>query len=151
MKVTSKAFRNGGRIPLKYSGEGLDISPPLHFSDVPDKTGSLVVICHDPDAPLIKPDGYGYVHWVLYNIPGKIRALEEGTKNHTAGINDAQKKGYSGPMPPKKHGKHRYYFLVLALKKQMDLKPFLPLNEVLRQVEPYVIAVNRLVGTYKRK
>jgi len=30
--MTSTAFKNGERIPKKYSGEGDDVSPPLEWS-----------------------------------------------------------------------------------------------------------------------
>ena len=32
IKVTSKAFADGERIPVKYTGEGKDVSPPLEWS-----------------------------------------------------------------------------------------------------------------------
>ena len=44
MKITSTAFADGGEIPLKYTCEGKDISPPLSWEDVPEGTQSLVLI-----------------------------------------------------------------------------------------------------------
>lgn len=73
MTLTSSAFEQGGAIPAKYTGEAEDVSPVLEWSDAPDGTRSFAIICHDPDAPLIKPGTYGFVHWVLYGIPGEIR------------------------------------------------------------------------------
>ena len=69
---TSTAFNNEERIPTKYTCDGQDISPPLQWSDPPQDTKSLVLICDDPDAP-----GGTWVHWVLYNIPASTGALPE--------------------------------------------------------------------------
>jgi len=108
------------------------------------------VICHDPDAPLVKAGAYGYVHWVLYNLPGTTTELAEGTDQGVAGTNDFGKTTYGGPMPPPGHGTHRYYFWVLALDKPLDLEPGLTLQQLLTKVEPNLLGMNRLVGTYRR-
>lgn len=52
MVVTSTAFNEGGMIPKQYTCDGEDISPPLTWSNVPDETKSLALICDDPDAPM---------------------------------------------------------------------------------------------------
>lgn len=41
MQLTSSAFRAGGAIPARHTGEGEDVSPPLAWSDVPAGTQSL--------------------------------------------------------------------------------------------------------------
>lgn len=151
MKVTSAAFSQGGAIPAKFTGEGEDVSPPLAWSDAPEKTQAYAVICHDPDAPLVSPGTYGFVHWVIYNIPGSATSLPEGVGDHTQGKNDFGKQGYGGPMPPNGHGVHHYYFWVLALDRGLNLEPGLTLWQLLEKVEPHVVGMNRLVGTYERK
>ncbi|MEJ2415679.1 MAG: YbhB/YbcL family Raf kinase inhibitor-like protein [Exilibacterium sp.] len=151
MKLTSTDFDNNGSIPSKHTGEGEDISPALSWSDAPKGTESFAVICHDPDAPLISPGGtYGFVHWVLYNIPAGVSSLPEGTGDYTNGKTDFGKCEYGGPMPPNRHGNHRYYFWVIALKAAPQLPPGLSLWELLEKIEPHAIGMNRLVGTYER-
>ena len=151
MQLTSTAFKQDGEIPIKYSGDGEDVSPELSWNNVPDNTKGFAVICHDPDAPLITADGtYGFVHWVLYNIPGSVNSLEEGTDQYTTGKNDFGNIGYGGPAPPNGHGTHRYYFWILALKEETNLKPGLTLWELLQELEPKLTGINRLVGTYRR-
>ncbi len=108
------------------------------------------MICHDPDAPLVKDGSYGFVHWVLYNLPGDIQELTEKTAAGTVGANDKGGTGYCGPMPPEGHGKHLYYFWVLALDHQTSLPEGLTLAELLKEVEPHLLGMNRLVGTYQR-
>lgn len=151
LQLTSTAFEKGGPIPSKHTGEGEDVSPALSWGNAPDGTVAYAVICHDPDAPLVSPGGtYGYVHWVLYNIPGSVRSLAEGSGEFTNGKNDFGNELYGGPMPPNGHGKHQYYFWVLALNQQVELEAGLTMWQLLDRIEPVLIGMNRLVGTYQR-
>ncbi|MCP8320328.1 MAG: hypothetical protein H3Z52_05235, partial [archaeon] len=58
--LTSKAFAEGQFIPVKYTCQGQDVSPPLEWQGVPDETVEFAIELFDPDAP-----GGGFVHWVL--------------------------------------------------------------------------------------
>ncbi len=64
LKITSSAFSSNGNIPMKYTCEGEQVSPPLDISGIPAGTKSLAIIVHDPDAPM---QG-GFTHWVVWNI-----------------------------------------------------------------------------------
>jgi len=151
MRLSSKAFEDGGHIPSQHTGVGEDTSPALSWTGAPAGTKAFAVICHDPDAPLVTPDGtYGFVHWVLYNIPGSTSGIDERSQEFTKGSNDFGNEGYGGPMPPVGHGKHQYYFWVLALDQQVDLDAGLTMWQLLARIEPNLIGMNRLVGTFER-
>ena len=150
MQLTSTAFAAGGRIPKKHTGEDVDVSPALAWSDVPEGTRSFAVICHDPDAPLVANGDYGYTHWVLYNIPAAVKSLDEGDPRYTQGIRGNGQPGYMGPMPPPGHGTHRYFYWVLALSNEPNLEAGLTLPRLLETVEPTLLGMNRLVGEYSR-
>ena len=151
MTLKSTAFTDDGPIPKQYTGEGDDVSPPLSWQGAPDGTKAYAIICHDPDAPLISSRGtYGFVHWTIYNIPASVTQLAEGCQEFTVGNNDFGVAGYGGPMPPGGHGKHHYFFWVLALNEDLQLKEGLSLWELLATVEPHVVGMNRLVGSYQR-
>ena len=151
MKLTSSAFEKGQDIPSRHTGEGEDLSPALAWSDAPQGTNAFAVICHDPDAPLISSQGtYGFVHWVLYDIPSDVTSLDEGTGLYKQGNSDFGKPGYGGPMPPNGHGRHQYYFWILALDQQVELEAGLSMWQLLERIEPNVIGMNRLVGVYER-
>ncbi|MFW6260897.1 MAG: YbhB/YbcL family Raf kinase inhibitor-like protein [Spirochaetota bacterium] len=150
MTVTSEAFDALGKIPRRHTGEGEDVSPALSWTGAPDGTKSFAVICHDPDAPLVQPGSYGFVHWVLYDLPGSTTRLDEGTTEGTNGATDSGKNAYGGPMPPEGHGPHHYYFWVLALDTEPGLEAGLTLWRFFERVEPHVIGMNRLVGVYER-
>lgn len=150
MRLESTAFATGGAIPARHTGEDENISPPLAWQDAPENTRGFAVICHDPDAPLVQDGSYGFVHWVLYNLPASTTSLAENSGEGTSGVNDLRKTGYGGPMPPEGHGVHQYYFWVLALDKATALPEGLTLPELLKQIEPHLIGMNRLIGTYQR-
>ena len=120
MKLTSPAFEHGGKIPSKYTCDGSNVNPELHFEDVPDSTEALVLIMDDPDVPkYLRPDGM-YDHWVVYNIPKETRIFKENSvPPGLQGKNTANALAYTGPCPPDRE--HRYFFKLYALDKQLPL------------------------------
>jgi Raf kinase inhibitor-like YbhB/YbcL family protein len=150
MQLTSPAFKALGRIPRKHTGEDADVSPPLAWKDAPAGTKSYALVCHDPDAPLLTTVAYGFTHWVLYNIPAAVTQLAEGDARFTNGVNSFGKPGYGGPLPPEHHGVHHYYFWLLALDTAKPLPAGLSLQELFAAIEPHVLGMNRLIGTYSR-
>ena len=158
IEVTSPAFSHGERIPIKYSGEGEDVSPPLSWSGIPEEAKELVLICDDPDAPTAEP----WVHWVIYKIPATATGLPEGIAKKARlktppgvlqGKNSwpmGQNVGYRGPMPPPNHGVHRYYFKLYALEAKLVLEPGRDKKTVLEEIKGHVVAEGQLLGTYER-
>lgn len=150
MILKSAAFDNLDRIPVRFTGDGQNISPPLYWNEVPVEASSFILFCHDPDAPVISKGGYGFVHWILYNIPYDVRGINEAEKLFKSGINDDGGRGYLGPYPPPFHGIHNYYFVIVALDTVLDMDDDLNLWDVLERVQGHVIEVARLIGTYER-
>jgi Raf kinase inhibitor-like YbhB/YbcL family protein len=77
MTLTSSTFIHDGPMPIRYTCDGADISPPLLWSDVPTATKSLVLIVEDPDAPDPAAPQRVWVHWLLYNLPPDCTGLTE--------------------------------------------------------------------------
>ena len=103
MTLTSPVFIPGGEIPIRYTCEGNDVSPPLAWSTPPSGTKSLALIVDDPDAPDPNAPKMTWVHWVLYDLPptadglpedAAARALPAGSRE---GLNDWKRTGYGGP------------------------------------------------------
>jgi len=146
------AIPPGGEIPSQYTCDSADISPPLTGSGLPDRTGSLVLVVDDPDAP----SGV-FNHWAAFDIPTGSHGLGAGysTNRPAAGLHEARndfgKAGYAGPCPPKGHGTHHYHCQLLSISRPIpDLKPTATVADVLRTAEPYVIQRAELVGTDHR-
>ncbi|MGQ9719471.1 MAG: YbhB/YbcL family Raf kinase inhibitor-like protein, partial [Nitrososphaerales archaeon] len=132
-------------IPVKYTCQGQDVSPPLEWQGVLEGTKEFAIECFDPDAP-----GGGFVHWVLYNIPGNISAIEEGKipKGSREGMNDFGRNNYGGPCPPRGRP-HRYVFTIYALDKALG--EIYTLDDLKRELKGHVLAEARLTGLYQRK
>ena len=150
IQLTSNSFKPHSRIPQVHTGEGEDYSTHLAWSNAPENTESFAVVCHDPDAPLLTSHGYGFVHWVLYGIPRPVHELPEDCEEYVHGRNHFGNIGYGGPMPPPGHGTHHYYFWILALDTMLSLPAGLNMEELFIEIEPAVVGMNRLVGTYSR-
>lgn len=151
LRLTSSAFDQDGQIPLKYTCEGEDLSPPLSWSDAPAGTKSFAMIVDDPDAPDPKAPKMVYVHWVLHNIPPSTTSLpENATKSGlpagtVQGMTDFGRKDYGGPCPP--IGVHRYFFKLYALDTELNLSaPTKP--DLLKAMEGHILADAELMGTY---
>jgi len=153
IQITSSAFTQGQPIPKKHTGEGVDVSPPLAWSNVPANTKELALICDDPDAPGSEP----WVHWVIYKIPADAKGLPERVARDAKlkepagavqGKNSWPSTGYRGPKPPP--GKvHRYYFKLYALDAPLQAEPGLEKEGLLERIKGHVLAEGELMGTYK--
>lgn len=152
--LSSTAFDHQGEIPRKFTCEGEDVSPPLHWSGVPSGTRSFALIVEDPDAPDPKAPRLIWTHWVLYNIPADTTTLAEDEKRHGVppgvlqGINGWTRTGYGGPCPPV--GRHRYFHRLYALDVAL---PNLdrPDRKALRAaMKGHVLGEAELVGTYEK-
>jgi Raf kinase inhibitor-like YbhB/YbcL family protein len=151
LEMKSSAFTNGGAIPVKYSYDDSNYSPPLSWSDVPTGTKTFALISDDPDAPVGT-----WVHWVMWNIPANTTALKEGLSKEqnlsggiVQGMNDFRKNGYDGPSPPS--GTHRYFFKLYALDSLIDLAPSARKADLVSAMKGHVLAETSLIGTYTRK
>ena len=153
MKLTSPAFMEGEKIPSNYSCDGQNINPPLSFSDVPAKAGSLVLIMDDPDIPNSVKQKFGiqvWEHWIVFNIPPETREVAEG-KNPSGilGKNTGGKNAYGGPCPPDRE--HRYLFKLYALDAKLDLPEGSSKAEVESAMKGHILAEAKLMGRYERK
>ncbi len=154
MKILSSAFRGGEEIPRKYTREGEDVSPPLAVEGVPGGARSLALIVDDPDAP-----NRTWVHWLIWDIPASRTELPEGVptdgtvpalEGARQGVNDFDRIGWGGPMPPRGHGTHHYRFTVHALSEELGLDPGADRSALEAAMQGRVLARARLTGTYER-
>jgi len=152
LELTSPAFKDDGDIPVKYTGEGEDISPPLNWSGVPDGTLNFAITVHDPDAP-----GGDFTHWVVYGIPAVNRSLPEALTpltyegwDYRQGVNSYRRIGYKGPYPPP-GPKHKYVFTLYALSTRVDIMAGATREILLRVIKKYILAEAELVGYFGRK
>ena len=109
-----------------FGCHGQNLSPELKWANLPAGTKSLALQIHDPDAP----QGKGFWHWAVYNIPASATGLARGAGTSAAtlpvpafgGNTDFLDTGatggngnYGGPCPPSGDAPHRYTFVLYAL------------------------------------
>ena len=151
LRLSSPQWKRGEAIPTKYTGDGADVSPPLHFEGIPLGTRAFVLVCDDPDAPVGT-----WVHWVIYDVPGVAKGLPEGVATDAAlgdgsrqGKNSWNKIGYGGPSPPP--GKpHRYFFRLYALREALNAPPGLGAKDVEAAARSKALEMAEFMGTYGR-
>lgn len=150
-EIESSAFGQGGSIPVHYTCDGSDRSPPLVWKDEPKGTKSYVLLCDDPDAPVGNWD-----HWVLFNLPVDTRELHEGLVSHETlpngaiqGLNSWGRVGYNGPCPPK-GSNHRYFFKLYALDTMLTLSSKATKADVEAAMQGHILAHSQLMAHYGR-
>lgn len=148
LRITSTDFAEGGKIPEKFACD-TGISPALAWSQPPAGTRSIAIVVEDPDAPL------GFIHWVVYGLPGDARELPEGASsqplpgNAQMGKNGYGGNGYAGPCPP--FGSHHYIFRVYAVDASITLPSGASKEQLDAAITRHVLAKGKLVGIYGRK
>lgn len=152
MRLYSSVFEHNGDIPIKYTCEGSDISPPLEWSGVSSGTEALALILDDPDAPDPAAPGQLWVHWIVFNLPKMTTGLPEGIrdlpKQAKHGLNSWKRAAYGGPCPPT--GRHRYAFKLYALDAMLALEQ--PTKHELEQaMQGHILAQAALLGAYEKR
>jgi Raf kinase inhibitor-like YbhB/YbcL family protein len=153
IQVLSTAFHHGETIPVQYTCDGNNVSPPLRWGSIPKDSQSLALVCEYPDAP-----AGAFVHWLIFNLPPIVADLPEalptvGTlveSGASQGRNDFNKIGYDGPCPPPGNF-HRYFFRLYALDARLPLQEGATKHELVRVMEGHILATGYLMGTYKRR
>jgi Raf kinase inhibitor-like YbhB/YbcL family protein len=124
LTLTTTAFPDGGRIPVKYTQAGEQVSPVLTWSSVPPGTQSFVLHMRDPDVARNRTTE-DQVHWLVWNIPGTATGLPEGVPKGAQladGSRQISASGevYRGPGAPATGPLHHYTFELFALDTKID-------------------------------
>jgi Raf kinase inhibitor-like YbhB/YbcL family protein len=155
VQLSSPAFADGARIPIRYTADGDGASPPLIWSGVPEAAVALALIVEDPDAPAPQP----LVHAVVWGLPPGNGGLGEGAiardgagngDGTDVGRNSYFFEGWLPPDPPTGHGEHRYAFQLFALSERPALSETPGRTAVVKAMRGHVLAAGLLTGTYSR-
>ena len=146
MTITSDAIQLNGTLRPDYTCDGEGGSPPLTFSEIPDKAQSLALIMEDPDAP-----SGTFTHWLLYDMSPATLQIPGGGMPQTgkAGVNDFGKPGYGAPSPP--NGTHRYVFKLFALDSLLELPEGFTKQQLEAALQGHIIDSAEVVGAYARQ
>ncbi len=150
MIIRSTSFKDGERIPEKYTADGQNLSPELIIEDLPRGTESLIILCEDPDA--LKIVGFTWIHWARFNImPENSHVIiKEGEQLGLGALNSDGNISYDGPCPPARSGIHNYYFYIIALDKVLNLEEGAKPEELKKEFQAHIIEAGEIRGVYSR-
>lgn len=153
LKVISKSFSEGDWIPLKHTGRGEDISPPLRLDGIVQNAKSIAITMDDASHPIFP----NYNHWVIWNIPvQKVipEAIPAGrTVESLGGAIQGMAYGknrYRGPKPPFK-SIHVYVFAVYILDCKCDLFPESRKKDLLAKIDGHILQKATLSGKFQSR
>jgi len=147
--IESKAFEDGGIVPLKYSFYGTNTLPDFKLSNLPASTQSIAIILHDLDvAPAFNSDDN--LHWLAWNIPATapVMQIEEG-KLPEGAVNGRNGRPYMGMGAPNGPRYHHYVFEFYALNAKLDLAAAAGRPELLEAMKGKVVAKAAYVGRFR--
>lgn len=140
--ISSPAFLDHHRIPIKYTGDGDNVIPPIKISGIPKNAKSLAVILEDKDSLLKK------VYWVAWNVPAK-NFIHHNNFEGINGRNYFNQNRYTGPKHPR--GIHRYSFKVFALNKMLNLPSWAGRDDLFKAMCNYIVGMGEITVKYNRK
>jgi Raf kinase inhibitor-like YbhB/YbcL family protein len=149
LTITSPDFDAGGAMPPVHSAEGGNQPPQLAWRGVPDDAQELVLMVHDPDAPLLD----GFTHWAVHGITPQLDGVKDGlfeAPDVTVDRNSMGEDAYMGPAPPPGHGPHHYFFHLYALDTSLPRGHAMSRAELLEHMDGHIIEQARVVGTFER-
>jgi Raf kinase inhibitor-like YbhB/YbcL family protein len=151
LALTSPDLKDGAPVPNAFVWNkdgctGENRAPRLRWDRAPRGTRAFALTVVDDDAP--KPGGW--VHWLVFNIPGDTRKLDRVRAAHVVeGKNDFGTLGWGGPCPPPGSA-HHYTFTLDALDVAPRFGTRTTLDAYRAAVKGHVRASARLVPVYER-
>lgn len=142
LKVTSPAFGDRCEIPVKFTSDGVNISPPLRIKKIPSGTTHLAIIMDEMESAASR-----HIHWLVWNIR-LTHHINEHYILDAQGVNDFGGISYAGPSVSK--GLHHYHIRVYALDQRLELAPGANYQELKQAMEGHVLGTGTLTGYYKK-
>ncbi len=144
--INVKGLDESGYFAKDYTCDGTDKAPLIEVDNLPQGTKALILVMYDPDAPIGT-----FIHWLaIWKTNGSKYMSLTDNNAIVEGRNDFGKIGYGGPCPPRGHGVHRYYFLIMALDTFPNLKKGFGVKDVVKSVKGHILGWGYIVGRYSR-
>jgi Raf kinase inhibitor-like YbhB/YbcL family protein len=147
LPLRSTDFDDHAPLSARQAKDGGNQPPELEWSNVPERTHELVVLCVDPDATR-----GSFLHWLVTGIPPGATGLASPGPTGTLHRNGFGVRGYSGPHPPVGDPAHRYIFRIYALDE-----PFAGPAEardadaICSWLDRHALATGTIIGLYRRR
>ncbi len=115
--LSSPAFRPGGAMPVRYTCDGTDLSPPLRWRNLPAESVELLLLAIDLNGG--RTDA---VQWAVAGLSPRVPGIRAGRLQPGAvvGRNSAGETRWGGICDAS--GVHHVAFLLYALSRRLGLK-----------------------------
>jgi Raf kinase inhibitor-like YbhB/YbcL family protein len=155
MRLTSSAFEDGQQLPLRYTKDGDNTSPPLAWADLPKGTSELALFFENVTPRTKEP----FPQWLVYGIAAELDGLVEGFKHKRKpskpgalrqGRNAVGNVGYDGPLGSVGR-RVRFRFRLCALDEPLDLPPGADKAALTKAISGHVLAEADLNVVHERQ
>jgi phosphatidylethanolamine-binding protein (PEBP) family uncharacterized protein len=143
----STAFQPGGAMPLRYTCDGVGLSPPLEWQKLPSGAVELFLLAVDLDGG--RTDA---VQWAVGGLSPSLHGIPSGKlpAGAVAGSNSAGRSGWGGICGARGRV-HHVAFLLYALSHGLGLKPGFNPALVRAGLKSATLARGLTLATYKRR
>lgn len=147
--LSSPAVKDGGALPVEFTGDGDGVSPPLSWSNAPKGTQGFVLIMHHLD-----PEGRTKIYWLMHDIaPSTSSAAKNDREFGKMGMSTVHNRVEYAPPHSKGPGIKKYVLTLFALSAKPDLgKAAQPITAeaLLAACQGKILAAADLNVTYTR-
>jgi phosphatidylethanolamine-binding protein (PEBP) family uncharacterized protein len=144
--VTSSAFTAGGALPVRYTCDGANTSPPLQWQGVPHGTAEIFLLAID-----LSGSASDAIQWAVAGIPSSASGIAAGSlpPGSVVGLNSAGKAGWDG-ICGSKGQLHHVAFLFYALRHKLRLKSGFDPVSARNGLKGATLATGLTLATYQR-
>ncbi|TMP37332.1 YHYH protein [Pseudoalteromonas rubra] len=128
--LSSPAFAHQAALPVSYTCDGDNLSPPLSWQGAPEATQEFALSMETSTQTL---------HWLVYHIDNDVQAIVAGDSSGVLGNNSVNGEQAYAPPCPESPGTHYYTFTLYALSE----RPSLDQNAVVDRAT-FMAAINPL-------
>jgi phosphatidylethanolamine-binding protein (PEBP) family uncharacterized protein len=148
LPVSSPVFGSGSKIPVRYTCDGADTSPPVKWGAIPAGTAELGLFVLDNEAET----GKASVYWGVMGLQPTLKGVSAGKLPPGAivGRNSFGQTRYT-VCPAKSAGTRHYAVALLALPRAVAAKPGFSANALFKTVLHTAEYGGLAIFAYKRR
>lgn len=147
--LTSPVVKDGGALPIEFTGDGAGVSLPLAWHNVPKGTVSLALVMHHLD-----PEGRTKVYWLVTDIDPKTAAVaKNATDFGRLGLSTVHDRVEYAPPHSQGPGLKKYVLTLFALSAKpnlADARQPIDLATLLPAMKGKILGAADLTVTYTR-
>lgn len=147
--LTSPVVKDGGALPVEFTGDGAGASLPLSWSNMPRGTVSLALVMHHLD-----PEGKTKVYWLVVDIDPKQTSVAKNAPDFgRLGLSTVHDRVEYAPPHSKGPGLKKYVLTLFALSAKPDLPEAtqpVSLETLLPGMKGKILGAADLTVTYTR-